>query len=163
VDILQMIQDLTGHKWILVAIAVLGWLSAAVSTTSKLPINISDRYRPLFVILVAEAYAIIVDKQQTGEAWGVAIWQGLLTACATMGLFEVAVTATFGGKLPKWMAWLALIDPKLAEAKVEGTLVPGPVLGGHSSIRPPPPTSTVSTLPPPPPPPPPPTTMTEVK
>lgn len=136
--VLVMIQDFTGHKWLPLSIVVVGYLTMLLGDTSKLPISIPDRWKPVLVIGLGQVYAIL-DKVQGGDSWKHAVWVGVMTAFGAMGLFDLLIKAAFDGKVPKWLQWLALIDPKLVEAKQTVGIV-APVLGrAHPSTAPPPP------------------------
>jgi hypothetical protein len=119
--ILQAIADVTGQKWLPLAVLIVGWLTTMLGDTSKFPINIPDRWKPVIVIVLGQVYAVL-QAVTGGASAGKAIWNGLLTSFVTMGMFDVVIKAIFQGNLPKWLAWLALIDPNLAAAKSLGTL-----------------------------------------
>lgn len=119
--VLQAFQDITGHQWMPLAILVIGFLTTTLSDTSKLPVSIPDRWKPVLVVVLGETYAVLIDHQG-GTAWLPSIWHGVVTAFSAMGLFDLVVNSLFNGNLPKWLAWLALIDPKLVAAKNIGAL-----------------------------------------
>lgn len=126
--ILQLFQDVTGHKWMPLAILVIGYVSTLVSDTSRMPFNIPDRWKPVFVVVLGQAYGALQAIGSGAQVWPT-VYHGLVTAFVTMGLFDFVVKAVFNGDLPKWLAWLALIDPNLAQAKKAGMLPPQPVFG----------------------------------
>jgi hypothetical protein len=128
-DVAALLGALAGHQWMAAAVLLLGWLAAALKPESKFPINVPDRWRPLVVILVGVALAVLAE----GPPWPAAIATGLVTATTSMGLFEVTVTAIWGGHLPRALAWLALVDPKLADAARSGAAIQAKLFGAHAS------------------------------
>jgi hypothetical protein len=114
--IMQLVDDFTGHKWLPAAVVLIGWLTTLLSDTSKFPITIPDRWKPMAVLILGQVYAT-VQAVAGGVTWPHAVWGGLVAAFGTMGLFDVVVKAIFQGQLPKWLQWLAAIDPNLVAAK----------------------------------------------
>lgn len=134
--VLQFFQDVTGHKWLPLAILVVGYLTTIVSDTSKIPISIPDRFKPLLVIVLGQAYAVL-QVISTGTPWLHAVWVGLMTSFGSMGLFDIVFKLIFPNGPPKWIAWISLIDPTLVQAKKDGVLE-APVLGAARRSIPPP-------------------------
>jgi hypothetical protein len=141
--IMQALQDITGHKWMPLAILVIGYLVTLTSDTSKFPVNIPDKWKPVVAIVLGEVYSTLIAISD-GTNWKAAVWHGLVTAMATSGLFDLVINGFFNGNLPKWLKWIAFIDPKLISAKEKGTLVAPAVGKARDSSAPPP-------MPPPPP------------
>lgn len=136
--ILAFFQDVTGHKWLPLAILVVAWLVAACSDTSKLPISIPDRYKPVAVIVLGQVYAVL-QAITGGVPWKRAVWNGLVTAFGAMALFDVIVKTIWQGHPPAWLAKFTFIDPKLVEAKKSVGLTTKFFGGSKPSMRPPPP------------------------
>lgn len=127
-SIMQALTLAMGHQWMPLAVLVVGWLVMACSDTSKLPISIPDRFKPLLVLVLGQVYAVL-EAVQGGSAWQAAVWHGLVVAFTTMGLFDVLVKAIFNGNLPTWLQWVTLIDPSLAALKRVGPLPAAPLFG----------------------------------
>jgi hypothetical protein len=125
--IMQIFKLATGHQWLPLAILVVGYLVTAMGDTTKLPINIPDRFKPLLALLLGQLYAVL-EAVYGGSPWGTAISHGILVALSSVGFLHLLVNAIFNGTLPKWLAWLAFIDPTLTQAKKASTLV-APVFG----------------------------------
>lgn len=128
---LAFIQQLstlfTGHQWLGIAIVVVGWLVSLTSDTSKLPLNIPDRFKPLIALLFGQLYAVL-EAIQSGEDWKTAVAHGIVAALSATGFSTIIVNTIFNGTLPKALAWLSAIDPKLVQAKKLGLLI-APVWG----------------------------------
>jgi hypothetical protein len=92
------------------AIIVVGYLARLTSDMSKFPIDIPKRAQPLVVVVLGQAYAVLLHVS-TGARWQEAVINGLLVSFLTMGLFDLVVKAIFGGKEPAWLARLAFIFP----------------------------------------------------
>jgi hypothetical protein len=137
---MQAAADFTGHKWMALAIVVIGYLVLLTKNTSKFPINIPARFKPLVVIVLGQGYAVL-EAINGGSPWKTAVSHGVWVAFGSMGIFDVIVNSIFNGKLPKWLAWLSFVDPKLTAACEAGTLQ-APLVGKK----------TISTAPPPMPP-----------
>lgn len=136
--ILQFFEDVTGRKWLPLAILVVGYLVAIASDTSKLPISIPDRYKPLAAIVLGQVYAVL-QAITGGVSWKRAVWNGLVTAFGAMALFDVLVKTIWQGNPPAWIAKFTFADPKLVEAKKSVGLTVKFFGGSKPSLRPPPP------------------------
>lgn len=114
--ILQIIGDFTGHKWLPLAIVVISYVTAALGDTSKLPINIPDRWKPVLVLGLGQVYAVL-QGVSGGVTWQKAVWNGIVASFGAMGLFALLFKAIFPTTVPKWLNWIAFIDPALVSAK----------------------------------------------
>jgi len=114
--ILQMFQDFTGHKWLPLAMLLISYMTAAMGDTSKLPISIPDRWKPVLIVGLGQAYAIL-QSTTDGVPWQKAVWNGIVASFGAMGLFALAFKAAFPDKVPSWLSWIAFIDPQLVNAK----------------------------------------------
>jgi hypothetical protein len=114
--ILQIVGDFTGHKWLPLAMLVISYLTATLGDTSKLPISIPDRWKPVLIVGLGQVYAVL-QAETDGIPWQKAIWNGIVASFGAMGLFAIAFKAIYQGNVPKWLQWLAFIDPTLVKAK----------------------------------------------
>jgi len=135
---LQMIQDFTGHKWLPLAMVVISYLTAATSDTSKLPISIPDRWKPVLIVGLGQIYAVLAAETD-GVPWQKAVWDGIVASFGAMGLFAIVFKAVFQGKVPSWLSFIAFIDPSLVAAKATVGLDTKVFGHSHPSSRPPPP------------------------
>lgn len=120
---IQQISTLvTGHQWLGIAIVLVGWAVSLTSDTSKLPLNIPDRFKPLIALLFGQLYAVL-EAIQSGEDWKTAVAHGIVAALSATGFSTIVVNTIFNGTLPKWLSWVSVIDPKLVQAKKLGLLV----------------------------------------
>lgn len=127
-NVMLMIQDFTGHQWIPLAILVVGWLTSMFSDVSNFPVNIPDRWKPVVVIVLGQAYAVL-EAIQGGSAWKTAVTHGLVVSFTTMGLFDLLVKAVFNGNIPSWLQVVSLFNPKLVSLKAEGKGFIRPLVG----------------------------------
>ena len=74
-SILQIIGDFTGHKWLPLAMLLISYATAALGDTSKLPISIPDRWKPVLIVGLGQVYAIlqaetdgVLGKKRSGTA-----------------------------------------------------------------------------------------------
>lgn len=115
--ILAIVADLGGHKWLPLAVVVIGWLSSLTSDWSRFPVNIPDRWRPVVVIVLGQVYAGL-SAVAGGTPWRQALLDGFIVSFTTMGLYDLVVKAAFGDKIPRWLSWLSFgtsaEHPKLA-------------------------------------------------
>lgn len=101
-----LLAAISEHKWLGVAVIVLGMVVRLLKSDTKLPINIPQRWLPLATIVLGQAYSVC-QMIASGMAWKPAVMQGLKVSLLTMGLFDVVVKAVFNGKdLPVWLGWL---------------------------------------------------------
>lgn len=133
--ILAFVADFQGHKWLPLAVLLIGYLTTLMSDTSKFPINIPDRWKPVLVVGLGQVYAVLTAASG-GDTWSHAVWSGAVAAFGTMGLFDLLVRAIFNGNLPKWLAWLAVIDSNLASAKKAGVTLTSNVFGRTKLVAP---------------------------
>jgi hypothetical protein len=136
--IMQAIKDITGHQWMPLAILIIGYLVTLTSDVSKFPVTVPARWKPVIVLVLGQAYAVL-QNINGGEKWQSAVYHGLLTSFATMGLFDLVINGIFNGNLPKWLAWLAFFDKKLVAAKAQGATIDAPLVGTRKTSVPPPP------------------------
>ncbi len=104
--LLQLAKLFTDHKYIPIAIVLIGWLTSLTSDWSKFPITIPGRYQPLVAAGLGIVYGML-EKIDSGTVWWKAILGGLLVGLATGGLYDVVINAIFAGKVPSWLAWLS--------------------------------------------------------
>lgn len=154
-SILQIIGDFTGHKWLPLAMLLISYATAALGDTSKLPISIPDRWKPVLIVGLGQVYAIL-QAETDGVAWQKAIWNGIVASFGAMGLFAIAFKAIFQGSVPKWLQWIAFIDPTLVQAKNTTGLDTKLFAVSRPSVPPPAPLPTIeekkiTTINPPPP------------
>jgi len=132
-----MIQDFTGHKWLPLAMLVISYLTATMGDTSKLPISIPDRWKPVLIIGLGQVYAVL-QAETDGVPPAKAVWNGIVASFGAMGLFAIAFKAIFQGKVPNWLSWIAFIDPTLVTAKATVGLDTKVFGFSHPSKYPPP-------------------------
>jgi hypothetical protein len=113
---LQIIQDFTGQKWLPLAMILISYATAAMGDTSKLPISIPDRWKPVLILGLGQVYSVL-QAEEGGVPWQKAVWNGVVASFGAMGLFAVAFKAIFPAGAPNWLSWLAFIDPQLVSAK----------------------------------------------
>lgn len=104
--ILKIMQLGTDHKYIPIAIIVIGWLVALTSDWSRFPINVPGRFQPLVAAMLGIAYGAL-HQIDGGMVWWKAIGGGLVVGLTTGGLYDVVINAVFDGNVPSWLAWLA--------------------------------------------------------
>jgi hypothetical protein len=117
---------------------VISYLTAATSDTSKLPISIPDRWKPVLIVGLGQVYAVLAAETD-GVPWQKAVWDGIVASFGAMGLFAVAFKAIFPVGAPSWLSWLAFIDPQLVSAKATVGLDTKLFGFSHPSKFPPPP------------------------
>lgn len=105
--ILQWLQLGTEHKYLLLAVAVIGWLTSLTSDWSKFPVTVPARWQPLVAALLGVAYGVLNSIQGGVAPWR-AVVGGLVVGLATAGLYDAVVKSVFGGVVPGWLAWLSL-------------------------------------------------------
>jgi hypothetical protein len=132
-----MIQDFTGHKWLPLAMLLISYMTAAMGDTSKLPISIPDRWKPVLIVGLGQVYAVL-QAETDGVPWQKAVWNGIVASFGAMGLFAIAFKAIFQGKVPNWLSWIAFIDPSLVTAK-ETVGLDTKLFGRSHPSKPPPP------------------------
>lgn len=134
-DITQIVSLAMAHKWLAVAVVVIGWFTQMTRPESKFPITvISDRWRPL----IAAALGIVtytLTLRQNGETWADAALNGFKTGVFTAGFYSLVVGAIFNGKVPAWANALALIFPPPQPPSANG---PGAAPPGKLPSTPPP-------------------------
>lgn len=114
--ILQIIEDATGSKWGPLMILVSGWIVQLLSDDSRFPISLpkswdSNVWKPVAVVVASTVQAVIAGIIQKHVDPVHAILMGLQTAMWTLGLWSLVIKAAFGGKVPTWLNYLALILP----------------------------------------------------
>jgi hypothetical protein len=135
---LQIIQDFTGQKWLPLAMILISYATAAMGDTSKLPISIPDRWKPVLILGLGQVYSVL-QAEEGGVPWQKAVWNGVVASFGAMGLFAVAFKAIFPKGAPSWLSWLAFIDPQLVSAKATVGLDTKLFGFSHPSKFPPPP------------------------
>jgi hypothetical protein len=135
---LQIIQDFTGQKWLPLAMILISYATAAMGDTSKLPISIPDRWKPVLILGLGQVYSVL-QAEEGGVPWQKAVWNGVVASFGAMGLFAVAFKAIFPSGAPSWLSWLAFIDPTLVNAKATVGLDTKLFGFSHPSKFPPPP------------------------
>ena len=133
---LQIVQDFTGQKWLPLAMVLISYATAAMSDTSKLPISIPDRWKPVLILGLGQVYSVL-QAETDGVPWQKAVWNGVVASFGAMGLFAVAFKAIYPNGAPSWLSWIAFIDPELVNAKA--TIGLDTKLFGHSHPSKPPP------------------------
>jgi hypothetical protein len=111
-----MFADFTDQKWLPLAMLLISYMTAAMGDTSKLPISIPDRWKPVLVLALGQVYTVL-QAEQGGIPWQKAVWNGIVASFGAMGLFAVAFKSIFPAGAPSWLSWLAFIDPQLVSAK----------------------------------------------
>lgn len=129
----QILTLATGHKWLPLAIVVVGLLVSWTSDTSKFPVNIPDRYKPLVAIVLGQAYAVL-EAVQGGSSWTTAVGHGVLVALSSAGLANLISTTIFNGNVPSWLSWVTALDPKRVAAKKAG-LLKAPLFGRAQIVQ----------------------------
>lgn len=92
----------SSRAWMPVAIVVIGYLVRLTSDRSAFPINIPSRWQPVVVVVLGQAYGILVAVMG-GLPWGTAALHGLETAVWAMGFFDLLVKAVWNGAEPAWL------------------------------------------------------------
>ena len=105
-----LIQSALAHRWLGLAIVIIGWLTRIVSSDSAFPVTIPTRWKPVLVIILGQAYGALT-LILGGASWQSAVIDGLMVAFCTMGLFDLVIKAIFNGNEPRWIKILALVFP----------------------------------------------------
>lgn len=122
--LLQWLQLGTDHKYLALAIAMIGWMVSLTSDWSKFPITVPGRYQPLIAVGLGVVYKILLDHQN-GTPWWRAIGEGVMIGLVTAGLYDAIIKAIFDGKIPTWMRWLSMGKRK-PEQEPPPPVDPGP-------------------------------------
>lgn len=136
--ILKILQLGTDHKYLALAIVVIGWLTSLTSDWSKFPITIPGRYQPLIAAVLGISYGVLT-KIDSGTVWYKAVFMGLIVGLATGGLYDVVINAIFGGNIPSWLAWLSFAKksppaaPPMSGLGKAESLKPAPM--GRSDVK----------------------------
>jgi hypothetical protein len=102
----------TSHQYLLLAIAVTGYLTALTSDWSRFPINVSKRWQPAIVVGLGLAYSV-EESIRSGAPWKTALEGGIIAAATSGFLYDLVIKGFMNGKVPTWLAWLAVAeDPK---------------------------------------------------
>jgi len=111
----QLLDLLTSHNYLALAVVLIGWSVQMLGPDSKFPLTIpliaGRDPKPLIVAVLSMAYAVVVAVSG-GSSWADALKHGALTGLLTMGLFDLVVKFAFNGNVPAWLNALALIFPK---------------------------------------------------
>ena len=99
------------HAWTALFVLVIGYLVQLTSKESKFPVQISPRWKPLVVAVLA---LLLTGGQAIagGLPWRDVVLRGLATGFLTMGLFDLCVNAFLNGRIPAWLATLAAMTPQ---------------------------------------------------
>lgn len=114
-DVQRLLADFQAHRWLPVAVVVLGYLVRLVRCDSRFPINLPPRWQPVVAIVLGQAYAVVVAVTG-GMRWPWAIVEGFIVAFTTMGLWDLLVKAIWNGHEPTWMKRAAMASPPRADA-----------------------------------------------
>lgn len=102
----ELLQDIVAHKWLPLAVLVVGVLTRALKDDTKLPINIPARWQPVVVLAFSFAYAAL-QAYASGAPWQTAVKDAATIAVVTMGAFDILVKAVFNGNdAPAWLSFL---------------------------------------------------------
>lgn len=111
------------HKWAAIAVIVIGYLVRLFSSDTKFPVTVPDRWKPVLVIVLGQAYAC-AQMISNGTKWQSAVLQGIFIAFTAMGLFDIITKAIWNNRPePRWMQMLALVE-KNVEAVVVTEIKP---------------------------------------
>lgn len=106
--LLALIDDVSGHKWLPLAVVVISYLVSLTNDWSKFPVTVPDRWKPVVALALGQAYAVL-SATAGGTPWKLAVRDGVIAAFVTMGAYDVVVKALYGDKpIPRWLAWLSL-------------------------------------------------------
>jgi hypothetical protein len=114
IPIQPALDAFTSHHWLALAVIVIGYLVRLTAPDSKFPITIPDRWKPLVVLVLAQAYAVLVAIQG-GVAVKTAIIHGVMTWLVTLGVYDVIIKAIFNGVEPKWLKYIAFVPKAIRE------------------------------------------------
>jgi hypothetical protein len=123
VDMLaQVLGDVTGHRWMPLAVLLSGWLVMLLRRDSRFPVSIPDRWssnrwKPVVVLLASAAYGGLALMLDPAVHWQDALVLSVRSAVFTLGLYAVVIKAAFGDKVPAWLQRLALIFPPSTPAQ----------------------------------------------
>jgi hypothetical protein len=105
--LLKIIELGTGHKWLLLAIFVISWITSLTNDWSRFPITVSKRLQPVIVAGLGIAYGVLT-MVQGGETWLGALQATLIASGGAYGLFAIVIKAIYNGDVPKWLGILSL-------------------------------------------------------
>lgn len=103
---LEWVKLGTEHKWLALAVVVIGWLTSLTSDWSKFPITVPGRWQPAVAAGLGLVYGVL-QKVDDGMPLQKALIGGLLVALATGGLFDLVVNGALDGRVPPWLGWLS--------------------------------------------------------
>ena len=81
-DYAQLLALAQTHQWLALAVLIIGWITEMSRPESKFPINIPDRFRPLFASIVGAIYGVLLLRQQ-GDTWQTAMIDGFKSVFGT--------------------------------------------------------------------------------
>jgi len=121
----QILQAFADGKWLILAIAVITYVTRLTAPDSKFPIHIPTRWAPVVALALGQVLAVL-QVVAGGTTAPRAVFNGAVVSFMSMGSFDIVAKAIMGDQpWPQWLKALAFVfTPKKFSAADSAPTLP---------------------------------------